>query len=190
MGKESSHLRRRFQPAGAVAGRAGVASQALPSPLPWRIRQPSAHLAGMSLWQLPYLSPFQTGVVTHLPAPVGSWLPTPWPGTCPWQSGSFSMSCWLEPPGFPGCLGPDPDTSGSSCSLYSCLTNCWSWDYSLAHLPLSPAPYMSSTTPGRFIAATQTHQGYQKLRAGRNLRIHQTPTSCAPRRKLIPWERQ
>lgn len=53
VGKESSHLRRQFQPAGAMAGRAGVASQGLPLPLPWRIRQPSAHFAGMSLWQLP-----------------------------------------------------------------------------------------------------------------------------------------
>lgn len=46
-------------------------------PLPWKRQQPSARLAGMSLWHLSCLSSFQTGVVTHLPAPVGSRLPTP-----------------------------------------------------------------------------------------------------------------
>ena len=64
----------------------------LTPPSALRTRWPSAGLAGMNLWQWPRLSPFQTGVVTHLPAPVGSRLPTPLPWHLSWQG-----ACWAGP---------------------------------------------------------------------------------------------
>ena len=73
-------------------GRVSVASQGLTPPSALRTRWPSAGLAGMNLWQWPRLSPFQTGVVTHLPAPVGSRLPTPLPWHLSWQG-----ACWAGP---------------------------------------------------------------------------------------------
>lgn len=108
----------------------------------------------MNPWQLPYLSPFQTGVVTHLPAPVGSWLPTPCLAPVLGRAGSFSMSCWL---GQLPCL--DANTSGSFCSLSPCSTNCWAWDRSLAHLPPPPAPHVSLTTTGRLATAPGQTRG-------------------------------
>ena len=73
-------------------GRVSVASQGLTPPSALRTRRPSAGLAGMNLWQWPRLSPFQTGVVTHLTAPVGSQLPTPLPWHLSWQG-----ACWAGP---------------------------------------------------------------------------------------------
>ena len=73
-------------------GRVSVASQGLTPPSALRTRRRSACLAGMNLWQQPRLSPFQTGVVTHLPAPVGSRLLTPLPRHLSWQG-----ACWAGP---------------------------------------------------------------------------------------------
>lgn len=73
-------------------GRVSVASQGLTPPSALRTRRPSACLAGMNLWQQPRLSPFQTGVVIHLPAPVGSRLLTPLPRHLSWQG-----ACWAGP---------------------------------------------------------------------------------------------
>jgi hypothetical protein len=75
---------------GGRHGKVRVAPQAA-SPLPWRARQPSAWLAKMNPWQtLPVSFPGRCS--HHPPAPVGSWLLTPCPGTCP------SRECARRPP--------------------------------------------------------------------------------------------
>lgn len=81
------------------------------------------------------------------------------------------MSCWLEPPGSPICLGLDTVPGGSFCSLNSCLTTCCPQDQPLAY-PQSYCPYRALVTVSRSImvpSPNQTDQRCQKLRAGRNL---------------------
>lgn len=139
-------------------GRVSVASRGLTPPSALRTRRPSAGLS----WDEPLaMAPpvsFQTGVVLHLPAPVGSRLPTPLPrhlsrqGAC-WAGPhcrvrlTFLMSCLAGVSRFLCCLGPEASPSGCLCSLNLCWTIPW---------PLSQFLLWSLMTLGRLITASQT----------------------------------
>lgn len=93
-----------------------VPSQGLTSPSALQSQAAKCPLGWDEPLHLPCLSSFQTGVVTHLPVPAGSRLPTPWlaghlrgreHSNLTVESDSVSTSCWLEPPGSPACLGLD-----------------------------------------------------------------------------------